>query len=49
LQIAIAVAGERQVIFVIGEASRRCLVAHGQCIEQLGAGEPYLPLGSSTC
>jgi len=55
-----AVAGERQIVFIIGEAGigkttlvdafvesldrSTCLVARGQCIEQGGAGEPYLPV-----
>lgn len=58
-----AVAGERQIVFVIGEAgmgkttlveeflarlrrspSSDLLLAHGQCIEQLGESEPYLPV-----
>jgi DNA-binding winged helix-turn-helix (wHTH) protein/tetratricopeptide (TPR) repeat protein len=56
-----ALAGERQIVFVVGEAGmgktalveefRRhvggtvpALLAHGQCIEQRGAGEPYLPV-----
>jgi DNA-binding winged helix-turn-helix (wHTH) protein/tetratricopeptide (TPR) repeat protein len=58
-----AVGGERQIVFVIGEAgmgktalveeflqrlrqstSSSLLIAHGQCIEQHGEGEPYLPI-----
>jgi DNA-binding winged helix-turn-helix (wHTH) protein/tetratricopeptide (TPR) repeat protein len=61
-----AQAGERQIVFVIGEAGMgktaltdaflgaagneatgNCLsplIARGQCIEQRGAGEPYLPV-----
>jgi tetratricopeptide (TPR) repeat protein len=55
-----AMSGERQIVFVIGEAGigkttlvdeflesldgSTCLVARGQCIEQGGAGEPYLPV-----
>lgn len=56
-----AQAGERQVVFVVGEAGigkttlvdefiqslgepATCLVARGHCIEQRGAGEPYLPV-----
>jgi DNA-binding winged helix-turn-helix (wHTH) protein/tetratricopeptide (TPR) repeat protein len=68
-----AQAGERQIVFVIGEAGMGktaltdeflrllgvrendpntvtpntltpCLIARGQCIEQRGAGEPYLPV-----
>ncbi len=55
-----ALAGERQVVFVIGKpgigkttlldafvteiAAINCWIGHGQCIEQYGAGEAYLPL-----
>lgn len=57
-----ALGGEREIVFVIGEAGigktalvdaflrlladrlATCLIAHGQCIEQHGAGEPYLPV-----
>ena len=58
-----AVAGQRQIVFVIGEAgmgktalveeflqrlrlspSSNLLLGYGQCIEQLGEGEPYLPV-----
>src|SRR5262245_27501686 len=57
-----ALGGEREIVFLIGEAGigktalvdaflrlladrlTTCLIAHGQCIEQHGAGEPYLPV-----
>src|SRR5262249_55921384 len=56
-----AIAGERQTVFVTGEAGigkttlveaflqgirndSSALVAHGQCLEQYGAGEAYLPV-----
>jgi predicted ATPase/DNA-binding winged helix-turn-helix (wHTH) protein len=56
-----AVSGERQIVFVTGEAgigkttlvdaflapaaaSVNLRVAHGQCLEHFGAGEPYLPV-----
>ena len=56
-----AVAGQRQVVFVTGEAGigktalverfladigldRACRVGRGQCVEQYGAGEAYLPV-----
>jgi hypothetical protein len=60
-----ASAGQRQVVFVIGEpgmgkttltdafvrrlavgdsGSAPSLIAHGQCVEQHGAGEPFLPV-----
>ncbi len=56
-----ALQGERQIVFITGEAGigktalveaflaqiahdERVLIGHGQCIEQYGAGEAYLPL-----
>ena len=56
-----AAAGERRIVFVIGEAgigkttvidrfvadtvgAKRAWVGRGQCLEQYGAGEPYLPM-----
>lgn len=56
-----ALAGQRQIVFVAGEAGigkttlvqtcveqlqaeRSCWIAEGQCIEQYGAGEAYMPV-----
>jgi tetratricopeptide (TPR) repeat protein len=53
-----AVAGQRQIVWIVGEAGigKTTLIenfitgigpatyAHGQCVEQHGAGEPYLPV-----
>ena len=59
-----ALQGERQIVFISGEAGigkttlvdaflepivsgapvASVWIGHGQCVEQYGAGEPYLPL-----